>query len=170
MFPLNVLTKFLCTYDCFEYTYNNILFLIADYTIVKLNIHNHWNPIDKWPFIGMGNLCDSSIIECGLRFRRMARLFAHLNSVTLNFWPGRLQVAASGRPKIMAATAKTKNNRAPPAVPSLNHRSRYYGDQFPSLCLHPRARTHLYPSRHLPSPLPPYRLIIYLNWWQLTNN
>lgn len=101
-----------------------------------------------------GNLCNSSIIECGLQFRRMSRLFAHLNSVTLNFWPGRLQVAASGRPKIMAATAKTKNNRAPPAVPSLNHRSRYYGDQLPSLLYHALAPTFalrvtcLCPYRH----------------------
>lgn len=39
----------------------------------------------------------------------------------------------------MAATAKTKNNRAPPAVTSLNHPSQLVaGDQFPSLLLLPR--------------------------------
>jgi len=143
------------------------LILLLMTKILNRNTVNR-NPIDAWPFIGARNLRNSSVIECGLRFRRTARLFAHLNSVTLNFWPGRLQVAASGRPKIMAATAKTKNNRAPPAVPSLNHRSRYYSDQFPSLHLAFAAPPSS--SRHLPSPLPLRHLIIYLNWWQLTNN
>lgn len=63
-----------------------------------------------------------------------------------------------GRPKIMAATGETKNNRAPPAVPSLNHPSPL--QLWPASVSPPVVALHLLAyHRHPPSAISLFPLI-----------